>query len=322
VRIYCAVGQDQLERRHLQRARPGAGGFRGRPLDETEERHLAEVELCNHWIHRRHRRQLGVGADEVAPVDVQEPNEPVDRCPDRGVAQVQLGLGHGGLCLLDPRARLLDPDLRRQRGVLHHRFLRGDVRRGRLFRRRVVVQLLLGDRLLRDQVAVPLHLFLRVHQRGLERRQLRPGLGERDLFERLSQIRLRRRQLRLRRLQRRHVRALVDDEQELALFDLRALLEQHLLQRPADLRAEVDGLFGDRLRHVVLVDRDGTGDRLRHDDSRGRRSGLSALGLRARTAPCEREARQRYAKGGHRAMAEAPGRQRGLAGGGSGRGAS
>ena len=59
-----------------------------------------------------------------------------------------------------------------------------------------------------------------------------------ELDFRVFQLRLVARQRRLRRCQRRLRRARVNREQQVALFDLLAFLEMHLLQNAADLRAD------------------------------------------------------------------------------------
>ena len=90
---------------------------------------------------------------------------------------------------------------------------------------------------LRQQVVVPLDLLVGVHQGRLEGGQLRFGLKELDLLERLLERGLRCGELGLGGLERGEERPLVDHEEQLPLPDFRALFEEDLIEGARDLGA-------------------------------------------------------------------------------------
>src|SRR5204863_3152975 len=71
--------------------------------------------------------------------------------------------------------------------------------------------------------------------------------------------------------------AWINREQQIALLDLLALLEMHLVEITAHARPQLDGLRGFETSDIIVPLDDLTGDRLDDRNNRRRRSGLCGM---------------------------------------------
>jgi len=273
-------------------ARPTLG-VEADPAGQPQVVGLGDGEVGIDGVHGRDRgEERGIAlAHQVPPVHLDLPDDPVDGGLNRRVAEVQLRLAYGGLRGLHRGLSDLDLGPLNELAVPEGRVGGLDVGRGHLLLGQRGIQVLLGNGPGLGERAVPVDVLLRLAQLGLADVHLRTSAiydggvpGPREIGLGLGE-------LGARRLERRRVLVALDHEQRLALLDLCALLEQHLLEHAGDPRPHLDG--GDRVgaRREVADDGNGALHHLGHDDLGRRRWGWCVLlgFLRPVAAECQDE---------------------------------
>src|SRR5262249_23020876 len=205
-------------------------------------------------------------ADQVAELDLELPDPPVDRGEHPAVIQVDLSILHRGGGPGDVGLGGLDVD-----GVIGDGLSRAgpigvDLGRALLALGFGLIEILLRRRLAREQVARPTLLDLVEAILGMCQLESRLGYFARLRGSRLLERGAIRAELGLRLVELDLKRLFFDDEQELILLDVPAIFKVLFLEETADTGADRDFLQCARRTDRADDDRQGHLARFRHDD--------------------------------------------------------